>query len=414
MGKFYLTTAIDYANGDPHIGHAYEKIGADAIARYRRMRGDDVYFLTGLDEHGQKVAQAAAERGVSPQQFVDEIAGRLRGDVAPALDLVRSLHAHDGRRPQARRARADQAHPRALARRLLREVVRRLVLRRLRAVQARRRDRRRQVRAAPDARAAVDDGAQLVLPAHALRAVPAAAVRRASGVPRAGDATQRDPRRCSSRGSRTSRSRGRGCRGRFPSRSSCRPARRRARGSGSTRCRTTSRRPASRTTRYHDRWPAQLHVIGKDITRLHTRRSGRRCCRPPSSPLPERVWAHGFVLLGGERFSKSAGVRLDLDEAIDRYGADALRYFLLREVAVRRRRQLLVRAVRRALHRRSRELTRQSGEPRDLDGREVLRRRRPERISRATSIAPTPPISPSITPRWMAAAATCCTKASSA
>ena len=83
--KFYLTTAIDYANGDPHIGHAYEKIGADAIARYRRMRGDDVYFLTGLDEHGQKVAQAAAERGVSPQEFVDEHRGALRGDVAPAV-----------------------------------------------------------------------------------------------------------------------------------------------------------------------------------------------------------------------------------------------------------------------------------------------------------------------------------------
>ncbi|HMA25687.1 MAG TPA: class I tRNA ligase family protein, partial [Gemmatimonadaceae bacterium] len=76
-GKFYLTTAIDYANGDPHIGHAYEKIGADVIARYHRLGGDEVYFLTGLDEHGQKVAQAAAERGVSPQEFVDGIATRF-------------------------------------------------------------------------------------------------------------------------------------------------------------------------------------------------------------------------------------------------------------------------------------------------------------------------------------------------
>mgnify|MGYP001197094179 CR=1 FL=1 len=74
MARFYLTTAIDYANGEPHIGHAYEKIGADAIARYRRLRGDEVRFLTGLDEHGQKVAQAAAERGISPQDFVDQIA----------------------------------------------------------------------------------------------------------------------------------------------------------------------------------------------------------------------------------------------------------------------------------------------------------------------------------------------------
>ena len=77
MASFYLTTAIDYANGDPHIGHAYEKIGADAIARYRRLRGDDVHFLSGLDEHGQKVAQAAADKGVSPQIFVDDIASRF-------------------------------------------------------------------------------------------------------------------------------------------------------------------------------------------------------------------------------------------------------------------------------------------------------------------------------------------------
>ena len=56
MARYYLTTAIDYANGDPHLGHAFEKIGADAIARYRRLLGDDVHFLIGMDEHGQKVA----------------------------------------------------------------------------------------------------------------------------------------------------------------------------------------------------------------------------------------------------------------------------------------------------------------------------------------------------------------------
>ncbi|HET7456703.1 MAG TPA: class I tRNA ligase family protein, partial [Gemmatimonadaceae bacterium] len=74
LPKFYITTAIDYANGDPHLGHAFEKIGADAIARYRRLRGDDVHFLMGMDEHGQKVAQAAAERGESPQALTDEVA----------------------------------------------------------------------------------------------------------------------------------------------------------------------------------------------------------------------------------------------------------------------------------------------------------------------------------------------------
>src|SRR5690606_22596603 len=73
MARFYLTTAIDYANGDPHLGHAFEKIGADAIARYRRLRGDDVWFLIGMDEHGQKVAQTAAEKGVAPRDLADQV-----------------------------------------------------------------------------------------------------------------------------------------------------------------------------------------------------------------------------------------------------------------------------------------------------------------------------------------------------
>ncbi|HEX9165695.1 MAG TPA: class I tRNA ligase family protein, partial [Gemmatimonadales bacterium] len=78
MPPFFLTTAIDYANGDPHLGHAYEKLGADAIARYRRLRGDDVWFLIGMDEHGQKVEQTAAAEGVSPQELTDRLAARFQ------------------------------------------------------------------------------------------------------------------------------------------------------------------------------------------------------------------------------------------------------------------------------------------------------------------------------------------------
>ena len=66
---FYLTTAIDYTNGAPHIGHAYEKVWADVIARYHRLRGDEVYFLTGVDQHGQKVEQTARREGVLPADF---------------------------------------------------------------------------------------------------------------------------------------------------------------------------------------------------------------------------------------------------------------------------------------------------------------------------------------------------------
>jgi methionyl-tRNA synthetase len=72
--RFYITTAIDYLNGQPHLGHAYEKILADVIARVRRSLGQEAFFLTGLDEHGQKVQQAAQAEGKSPQTYCDELA----------------------------------------------------------------------------------------------------------------------------------------------------------------------------------------------------------------------------------------------------------------------------------------------------------------------------------------------------
>ena len=78
MKSFYITTAIDYVNGSPHLGHAYEKVLADVIARFRRLMGDRVYFLTGTDEHGQKIQQTARKRGQEPQQMVDEISQEFR------------------------------------------------------------------------------------------------------------------------------------------------------------------------------------------------------------------------------------------------------------------------------------------------------------------------------------------------
>ena len=72
--RFYLTTAIDYVNGLPHLGHAYEKVITDVIARARRAMGEGAFFLTGLDEHGQKVQQAAVADGKSPQAYCDELA----------------------------------------------------------------------------------------------------------------------------------------------------------------------------------------------------------------------------------------------------------------------------------------------------------------------------------------------------
>ena len=76
--RFYVTTAIDYVNGAPHLGHAYEKVIADVIARARRALGDEVFYLTGLDEHGQKVQQAAEAEGKNPQAYCDGLAASWR------------------------------------------------------------------------------------------------------------------------------------------------------------------------------------------------------------------------------------------------------------------------------------------------------------------------------------------------
>jgi methionyl-tRNA synthetase len=77
-GRYYLTAAIPYANGEPHIGHAYEVIAVDAMARFMRLDGYDVRFQTGMDEHGQKIEQTARKLGVAPQALVDKVAAQFR------------------------------------------------------------------------------------------------------------------------------------------------------------------------------------------------------------------------------------------------------------------------------------------------------------------------------------------------
>jgi len=86
QSSFYITTAIDYVNGSPHLGHAYEKVLTDVIARFRRQMGDQVHFLTGVDEHGQKVQASAKARGIPPQQFVDEVSAEFRA-LLPKLNI---------------------------------------------------------------------------------------------------------------------------------------------------------------------------------------------------------------------------------------------------------------------------------------------------------------------------------------
>jgi len=330
VGRFYLTTAIDYANGDPHIGHAYEKIGADVIARYRRMCGDDVWFLTGVDEHGQKVAQAAAERGVSPQQFVDEIAGRFEA-MWKRLSISNDIFMRTTGDSHKRGVRAliERIHERSpndfyekayegwycvgceLFKRDDEIVDGKCVLHPTRELEwtTERNWFFRLSSYEGFIRQLFEDHPSFLEPEtrrneilslieQGLEDISITRSRLSWAIPfplpLSNGETQGTwvwfdalPNYLTATG--------------FPDEG------------------------------YETRWPAQLHVIGKDITRLH-------CVIWPAMlkaaglELPKQVWAHGFVLLSGERFSKSSGVRLDVDEAIDRFGADAFRYFLLREV----------------------------------------------------------------------------------
>ena len=327
---FFLTTAIDYANGEPHLGHAFEKIGADTIARYHRQAGRDVHFLIGMDEHGQKVAQTADARGVSPQALVDDVASSFQA----MWERLAISHDQFVRTTTAQ----HQAGVRALIERIFArnpddfyekayegwycvgceafkadgEIVDgKCPLHPTRELQWTRETNwffrlsryqpflerllhERPEFCAPESRR----NEILGLLAQGLEDVSASRARFGWGVP-------------------------------FP-----RPT---SDGETQTTYVWFDALPNYLTATgfpeagYETRWPAQLHVIGKDITRFH-------CVIWPAMleaaglPLPERVWAHGFVSLGGERFSKSAGVKLELSDAIDRFGADAFRYFLLREV----------------------------------------------------------------------------------
>ena len=106
MGRdtFYVASSIPYVNAEPHVGTAYEIIACDLIARYRRMRGEDVYFLTGTDEHSHNVAKSAAELGISPQEWTDRMVPKWREVWERLLisndDFIRTSEARHAERVQ--------------------------------------------------------------------------------------------------------------------------------------------------------------------------------------------------------------------------------------------------------------------------------------------------------------------------
>ncbi len=326
MPKFYLTTAIDYSNGDPHLGHALEKVGADCLARWRRLRGDDVHFLMGMDEHSLSVVQAAATAGVTPQAWVDRMAGtfaaywrrlgcshddwirtteprHIRG-VTALLERIKTRRPDDlfeaeyeglyctGCEEFKQGSQIVDGHCVEHPTLTLVPTKERNHFFRLSAY------RDRLLELITTGRFAVEPEIRrnevLRLLEGGLQDISISRQRQAWGIPYPGDAQQTvyvwfDAliNYLSATG--------------FPD------------------------------TGFERLWPADVHVIGKGITRFH-------CVIWPAMllaadiALPRCVWAHGYVQWSGTKMSKTAGTAVSLDGAIERHGADALRYFLLREI----------------------------------------------------------------------------------
>ena len=324
--KYYLTTAIDYSNGDPHLGHALEKVGADCIARYRRLRGDDVRFLMGMDENSQSVIQAAARGNVTPQAWVDRMAGTFE-------TYWKRLHASNDdwiRTTEPRHTRAVTALLERIRSRRPDDVFEaeyeglyctgceefkqesQIVNGRcaehptLDLVPTKERNYFFRLSAYRDTvLERITSGALRVEPAirrnevlrlleAGLQDISISRQRLSWGIPFPGDPQQTvyvwfDAliNYLAATG--------------FPDGG------------------------------YERLWPADLHVIGKGITRFH-------CVIWPAMllaagvALPRMVWAHGYVQWEGVKMSKTAGTAVSLETAIERHGPDALRYFLLREV----------------------------------------------------------------------------------
>ena len=329
MAKYFLTTAIDYATADPHQGHAFEKIGADAIARYHRLKGDDVHFLIGMDEHGQKVAQTAAERKVSPQELVDAVAESSE-EIWRLLGISYDQFIRT----------SDPAHKHGV-----KELLERIFENSPEdfyeksyagwycvGCESFKQDDE------------IADGKCIIHPTRTLEWVEeqnwffrlSAYADRVRKLLESDDFLQPKSRRnemlslVDSGLEDISASRSRFSWGvPFPRKGSG--------GDTQTTYVWFDALPNYLTATgfpspdYDKLWPADLHVIGKDITRFHAV-IWPAMLMAAGLEVPKRIWVHGWVLVGGARVSKSAGGNLKLRDAIGEYGADAFRYFLLREV----------------------------------------------------------------------------------
>jgi methionyl-tRNA synthetase len=334
--SFYVTTPIYYVNAAPHLGHAYTEIAADVMARHHRQRGEDVFFLTGTDEHGEPVADAAHALGIEPQELADRNAERFKA-LAPQLDasndffirttdpqheaVVRQVlslvrengYVYEGTYegwycPRCADFKAENEidehrlcpiHHIELTREQEDNYFFKLSAfqERLEALYAERDDF-----VAPRTR--YNEALSFIR--SGLRDVPLTRHKLTWGVK-----VPWDPEHVFYVWFDALLN--------YYSALSYAPA-------------PAGMSPMAQGETLTDRmWPASYHLIGKDILRFHAV-YWPALLMAAELELPEHVFVHGFLLMDGEKMSKSLGNVLDPFEVIERYGPDALRFYLLRDV----------------------------------------------------------------------------------
>ena len=327
---FYITTAISYPNGPPHIGHAYEAIAADAIARFQRSRGRDVRFQTGTDEHGLKMAQAARSEGVEPRALADKMS-RLFQDMCHRLNVSYDRFI---RTSEADHYRASQAIWKAMEERGD------LYLDRYEGWYS----VRDEAYYEEEELTTGDDGEKL-----SPQGTPVQWTVEESWFFRLSKyqqplldhyAANPDFIRPESRRNEVLRFVEGGLKDLSISRTSFDWGVPVPGGDSHvmyvwldalTNYITGLGYPDD-TELWRRYWPADVHLIGKDVVRFHAI-YWPAFLMSAGIELPRQVYGHGFLLSRGEKMSKSVGNVVDPMVLADRFGVDALRYFLLREVS---------------------------------------------------------------------------------
>ena len=327
---FYITTAINYPNGRPHVGHAYEAIATDAIARFQRLSGRDVFFMTGTDEHGLKMAQAARERGVTPAELADEMSAIFRQmDERLQISFDRFI-----RTTEPEHHRASQAIWKAMANRGD------IYLGRYEGWYS-----VRDEAYYDEEELAVADTGEKLSP----QGTPVEWTVEESWFFRLSAYQDRllahyeanpDFVRPETRRNEVLRFVEGGLSDLSISRTSFDWG---VKVPGSenhvmyvwldalTNYLTGVGYPDTESEAYRRYWPADIHIIGKDVVRFHAV-YWPAFLMSAGIPLPRQVFGHGHVLLRGEKMSKSVGNVVDPEALVDAFGVDAVRYFLLRDV----------------------------------------------------------------------------------